>query len=102
MPHWNALDIDSFRNVCTSVMQGMQFDVLSDIVEFVCKIIDTTDATHEHMLDGQKIFFIYGFALSMKYDNSTPNIFYIISWKLYYKNCLVQKSDNVFENDAWR
>ena len=47
-------------------MQGMQFDVLSDIVEFVCKIIDTTDATHEHMLDGQKIFFIYGFAFRIQ------------------------------------
>ena len=35
-------------------MQGMQFDVLSDIVEFVCKNIDTTDAIHEHMLGGKK------------------------------------------------
>ena len=35
-------------------MQGMQFDVLSDIVEFVCKNIDTTDAIQEHMLDGKK------------------------------------------------
>ena len=62
--------------------------------------MDTTDAIHEHMLHRRKIFSTYGFALSMKYDNSTPNIFYIISCKLYYKNCLVQKSDNVFENDA--
>ena len=60
-------------------MQGMQFDVLNDIVEFLCRNIGTTDAIHEHMLDGRKIFFIHGFALSMKYDNSTPNIFHIIS-----------------------
>ena len=58
MPHRNSLDIDIFRNVCTSVMQGMQFDVLSDIVEFVCRNMDTTDNMIIELLQTYSIIFL--------------------------------------------